>query len=108
MPSLPTSSPSARSAAALLGGLIRTGRLERRWTMEELAERVGVSAATISKLEKGDLGVALGTAFEAAVIVGVPLFDTDPARRALEAERVGNRLALLPSTARPTAVDDDF
>ena len=105
---MPVFSPLTRDAGALLGRLVRAARLERRWTMEDLAERVGVTAATISQVEKGDLGVALGTAFEAAAIVGVPLFDPDPARRALEAERVGARLAVLPATVQPTAVDDDF
>ena len=49
-------------------------RRERRWTLAELAERVGVSVVTIRKVERGDPTVALGTAFEAAVIAGVVLF----------------------------------
>jgi DNA-binding XRE family transcriptional regulator len=77
--------------------------------MRELAERVGVSPVTMRKIERGDPGVGLGIAFEAATLVGVPLFHPERLRRALEAERVENRLALLPRTVRaPRRVDDDF
>lgn len=83
-------------------------RRERRWTLAELAERVGVSVVTMRKVERGDPSVALGTAFEAAALVGVPLFHHDPARRSVEGEVVQSRLAVLPATVRPRHVDDDF
>jgi transcriptional regulator with XRE-family HTH domain len=96
-------------AARLLGARVRQGRIERRWTQEEFAERVGVSPVTARKIEAGDPTVALGTAFEAAVLVGAPLFGDDPARRSLEAARVADRLALLPSRVRqPWEFDDNF
>lgn len=104
-----TLSPLAREAAQLLGAGVRLGRRERRWTVAELAARVGVTEATMLKVERGDPGVRLGIAFEAAALTGVPLFDEDPRRRELEAARVGDRLALLPQrTRRPHQVDDDF
>ncbi len=85
------------------------GRRERRWTLQELADRVGVSYATMRKVERGDLTVALGVALEAAAVLGVPLFDEDRSRRRLEAARVDDRLALLPRRVRtPVEVDDDF
>ena len=83
-------------------------RRERRWTLAELAERVGVSAVTMRKVERGDPSVALGTAFEAAALVGVPLFHQDSARRSVEGEVVLSRLAVLPATVRSRRVDDDF
>ncbi|MCY4423877.1 MAG: helix-turn-helix transcriptional regulator [Acidimicrobiaceae bacterium] len=83
-------------------------RRERRWTLAELAERVGVSVVTMRKVERGDPSVALGTAFEAAALVGVPLFHQDSARRSVEGEVVNSRLAVLPATVRPRRVDDDF
>jgi len=53
--------------------------------------------------------VRLGTAFEAASLVGVPLFSEDASRRALERERLDDRLAVLPQRVRePRRVDDDF
>jgi transcriptional regulator with XRE-family HTH domain len=96
-------------AARLLGARVRLARRERRWTVEELAERVGVTHVTMRKVERGDLTVGLGVAFEAAAVLGVPLFHEDPARRTLEAGRVDDRLAVLPALVRkPTEVHDDF
>lgn len=96
-------------AAKLLGASVRLGRRQRRWTVAELAERVGVGEATMLKVEHGDPGVRLGIAFEAAALVGVPLFDEDSSRRVLEAGRVEDRLAVLPQRIRrPSEVDDDF
>jgi transcriptional regulator with XRE-family HTH domain len=97
-------------ASSILGSSIRAARLRRRWTIEELAERVGVSRPTIIKIEKGDPSVAIGTAFEAATLVGVPLFAADSAER----ERYGvlkrAELALLPAAARTRTqdIDDNF
>lgn len=77
--------------------------------MRELAERVGVSEITLRKVERGDPTVALGTALEAAAIVGVALFDDDPRRVAQVGERVADRLALLPTVIRSAPdPDDDF
>ncbi len=103
-----TYSPTTSEAAALLGLRVRLARRERSWTVEELAERVGVSPVTLRKVEKGDFTVALGTAFEAAALVGVSLFDKEPIRRTLERENVESRLAVLPAAARYTPVDDEF
>jgi DNA-binding XRE family transcriptional regulator len=104
-----TLSPLTLEAAKLLGVSVRLARQEHRWTVAELAERVGVSEATMLKVEHGDPGVRLGIAFEAAALVGVPLFDEDRSRRALEAARVDDRLAVLPQRVRqPAEVDDDF
>ena len=102
-------SPPALEAARLLGARIRLARRERRWTLQELADRVGVTSVTMRKVERGDPSVGLGIAFEAAALTGVALFDADPARRLLEAERVRDRLALLPVRVhKPRHVDDDF
>lgn len=77
-------------------------------SVEELAERVGVNHQTIRKVERGDLTVGLGPAFEAAAILGVPLFDPDPERRDLEFGRMRDRLAVLPQRARRPKVTNDF
>jgi transcriptional regulator with XRE-family HTH domain len=104
-----TYSPVTVDAALLLGARVQLARRERRWTLQELAERVGVTHSTMRKVERGDLTVALGVAFEAAAVLGVPLFHEDRARRSLEAARVDDRLALLPQLVRrPLEVDDDF
>lgn len=96
-------------AAQLLGARVRLARRERRFTLQELADRVGVTRVTMRKVEHGDLTVGLGVAFEAAAVLGVPLFHEERSRRALEAGRVDDRLAVLPRLVRrPAEVDDDF
>jgi transcriptional regulator with XRE-family HTH domain len=104
-----TFSPVAVEAAQLLGARIRLARRERRWTLRELADRVGVTPVTMRKVERGDPTVGLGLAFEAAAVAGVPLFHEDRSRRSLEAARVDDRLAVLPQLVRkPVEIDDDF
>lgn len=104
-----TYSPLTVEAALLLGESVRAARRERRWTVEELAERAGVNHSTIRKVERGDLTVGLGAAFETAALVGVPLFSPDPARRRVEAARLQDRLTVLPQRVRPPlTVDNDF
>lgn len=104
-------SPYAAEAARLLGAQIRLGRRERRWSQDELAARVGITPRTVSKIEHGDLSVGLGTAFEAAALVGVPLFHAERSRLSADLDRTEARSALLSRPARTRADDevmDDF
>ena len=105
----PRMSALAVDAARVLGATIKVGRIRRRWTMAELAERAGVSRQTIIKVERGDPSVALGTFFEAATLVGVPLFEGDDTRQR-HARLKETEIALLPSSVRrpQVRVDDDF
>jgi transcriptional regulator with XRE-family HTH domain len=98
----------AADAAQLLGARIQLARRERRWTLQELAERVGVTRVTMRKVERGDPSVRLGIAFEAAAVTSVPLFHEDLARVRLERGRVDDRLAVLPQIVRRRVIDDDF
>lgn len=93
-----------------MGGQIRLARKQRRMSEAELAARIGISRSTLQLIEKGNAKVEVGLAFEAAVLVGVPLFVPDPSRIASEIARVEDKLALLPqSIRRPrTEVKDDF
>ncbi|MDQ3935051.1 MAG: helix-turn-helix domain-containing protein [Actinomycetota bacterium] len=99
-----------RHAAQLLGAQIRQARVERHWSIRELADRAGVSTGTLLKVEHGDPSVSLGIAFDVANLVGVPLFYEDPSRLADEVARSRERLALLPQRVREreTDVDDAF
>lgn len=99
-----------RNAAALLGEQIRLARLERRWSQLELASRAGITVPTLRKIENGDLGVALGTAFEVAALTGVPLFYDDRERLSIDLDRTAARSALLPQRVRTRnrPVHDDF
>lgn len=44
----------------MLGENIRTARLKRRLPQSLVAERAGISVNTLSKLENGDPGIAIG------------------------------------------------
>lgn len=110
MPSIEIYSPYTEDATKLLGAQIRQGRHDRRWSAEELARRVGISRPTLSKIERGDPSVGLGVAFEAARLVGAPLFGGDRDQVRAELNRSRDRLALLPQRVRTSGgtVDDDF
>ncbi len=100
----------SRDAAQLLGQMIRLGRMNRKLTLAELAERAGVSRGLIQRIERGDMGCAIGAVFEVATIVGIGLFDAD--QSTLTASISSNRqtLTLLPESARTSrkAIKDDF
>ncbi len=103
-------SRSAREAALLLGQLVRAARIERGWSMQGLAERLGVSRDLVHRIEKGDPRCGIGSVFEAATVVGVPLFSADPAVVALERTRLDEKLRLLPGAVhmKKPPVDDAF
>lgn len=102
-------SHATREALALLATLVRAGRIRRGWTMDELAQRLGSTRKTVHRIEHAEPGVAVGTAFEAARLVGVSLFGDDAvARDRLLTER-RNELSLLPKVVRPSEeVSYDF
>lgn len=105
-----TYSRHTRRAVHLLGMLIRTGRIERKITTRELAERAGISRDLLYRIENGDPRVSLGAAFEAAAIVGVPLFAPDAASLDVHSRHAAEKLTLLPKAVRKrhTDVKDDF
>jgi len=101
--------PQTKEAASLLGNQISIARRERKWTIQELAERVGVDGQTINRVEKGDPTTGLGVTFDVATILGIPLFSEDPSARRRESRRAEAQLALLPErTRRKHRVNDDF
>lgn len=104
-----TLTPSARLAAQRLGMAVRAGRRARRWTQAQLAERVGVSVVTIGKVERGDPSVALGTAYEAAALVGVDLLGPGDPSPLDTAQRTWTSRRRASASAGPRApIDDDF
>ena len=106
-----TYSRYTREAGVLLGKEIRLGRKERKWTETELAGRAGISRATLQKIDKGDLSVALGLVFEVAALVGVKLFDDERGALITHIARTDDRLALLPASVRKgrkARIDDEF
>lgn len=91
---------SSQDALSLLAGQIKRARLERGWTQAQLAARIGVDSRTVGALERGAPGVSIGTAFNAAFVVGVNLFGLDGDELALARHRGEDTLALLPKQAR--------
>jgi transcriptional regulator with XRE-family HTH domain len=86
--------------ARILGLEVARARRRRRWTTKELAGRAGISEPTLHKVEHGDPTVALGTAFEVATLLGIPLFEADRDERQALLFRGREQLALLPKRIR--------
>lgn len=105
-----TYSRMTREALTMIGSLIRLARKQRKMSAADLAARVGIARSTLQLIEKGHPKVEIGLVFEAATLVGVPLFVDEPSRLAPEIARVADKLALLPqSVRRPRSeVNDDF
>lgn len=102
--------PTTQHALSLLGTQIAIARRELGWTAAEFAERLGVNAELVSRIEKGAPTTAIGTVLEAAVLCGVPLFGVDPTDLRDLSERQRTQLALLPQRvrAKSTPVSSDF
>jgi len=105
-----TYSRYTREAANLLAKQIQLGRRQLKWTEHELADRAGISRATLQKIEKGELSVAVGLVFEVAALVGIALFDEDRTSLTTHIARTDDKLALLPAAVRKRRkpVDDEF
>jgi transcriptional regulator with XRE-family HTH domain len=100
----------AKDAAILMGKLIKLGRKERKWSEQNLADRAGITRATLQKIEKGEMSCAVGSVFELATLVGVQLFEQDGVPLAKHIEHTRDKIALLPKrVVKPNkAVRDDF
>ena len=106
-----TYSRYAREAVTLLGNLIRVNRIERRLSVQELAERVGISRDMMQRIEQGDPRCGIGLVIEAAAIVGVPLFGTDNSNTlTMHIKDQQDKLRLLPKAIHKSraVVKDDF
>ena len=105
-----TYSRYSRDATALLGGLVREARKERKLTAQEVADRAGISRGLLQRIEKGDLKCEVGAIFEVAAIVGVQLFDADESTLTKHLSQTRDKLTLLPKSVRrkSRAVHDDF
>lgn len=105
-----TYSFQTREALKLMGGQVCLARKKRKMSQTELASRIGISRSTVQLIEKGNAKVEIGLVFEAAVLLGVPLFVPEASRMATEIARLDDKLALLPQAVRRprTEVKDDF
>lgn len=107
---LRTYSRYAQDAALLLGQQIKLARKQRKWSELNLAERAGISRATLQKIEAGAMTPAIGLVFEVASLLGVSLFEDDHQRLATGIDLTRSKIALLPKRIRQQTkvADDDF
>lgn len=105
-----TYSKYALEAVTLLGEQIKLGRKQHKWSENNLAERAGISRATLQKIENGKMSCAIGLVFEVATLVGINLFEQDKLPLSRKLEQTRDKIALLPKRikAKPKAVHDDF
>lgn len=68
----------------LVGDRLRGVRKRRKWTLEKLASRTGMSAAQISRMECGKVGPSLLTLLEYSQVFGVSLKQLVPSVRELK------------------------
>lgn len=68
---VPPTHPQARRQIVALGERLRAARLRRSMTQEMLAERVGVSAPTVGKLENGDPSTSLAMMLRVLSVLGL-------------------------------------
>lgn len=97
-------------ALKLLAGRIKATRLDRGITVQDLAERAGISRDLLYRIERADPACSIGVVFEVSTLLGLTLFQSDYDDLKVKNKIVEDKLALLPSRARPTKleVDDDF
>ncbi len=105
-----TYSRHAQEAVVLMGEQIKLGRKQRQWTERNLAERAGISRATLQKIERGEMSCAIGLVFEVATLVGIKLFEPDGIPLSRHIEHTRDKIALLPQRIKTgkRVVYDDF
>lgn len=105
-----TYSKYAHDAVLLLGEQIKLGRKQRKWTEHNLADRAGISRATLQKIESGEMSCVIGLVFEVAALVGVNLFEQDKLPLSKHLEQTRDKIAVLPKRiqVKTKTVDDDF
>lgn len=99
--------PYARDAAELMGHLVRTERLRKRMTIEELSSYARVSKGTISAIENGKPSVAFGNVLNTCAALGIQLFLPTPEELARMTKQQREVVRLMPNRVMPLKVPDD-
>jgi ribosome-binding protein aMBF1 (putative translation factor) len=105
-----TYSNRTSQALRLFASLIKTARKRKGWSESELAERCGSTRATVRKMEQGYPGTEIGSYFEVANLLDIPLFAEDDSHLSEIQKRVDLELSVLPKRIRKGSgeVFDDF
>ena len=99
-----------RNAMELLSKQIRLGRKRHKMSESELADRCGMSRSTLQRIERGDLSAEIGLVFEAATVVGIPLFDIQQLDISSQINVTGDMIKLISKSHRGTSdrYENDF
>ena len=96
-------------AVVQLGQRIRIARIRRGWSLLELASKAGINRNTLSALELGKAGTAIGVCFTVLWALGLETSldaladpDTDEHGKALEVSRRPSR------AGKPRKVDSSY
>ena len=61
--------PQAKKTLEGFGENIKLARLRRKLSMQQVAERAGISRSTLVKIEKGDDSVSMGSYFQVLFVM---------------------------------------
>jgi len=93
--------PYAQEAAALMGSNVRIERINRGWTVIELAARAGCSRHTVAAVERAHAAVAFGHVLNICAALGIQLFVADPVELARLGRTQQQMLRLMPKRVHP-------
>lgn len=99
--------PSTELRLQQLGERLRLGRLRRRLTGKQVAERAGMTPVTLRSLEKGSSGVTIGAYLAVMQVLGADkdldlLLKDDPLGRNLQDAALPRRSRATKQIAPPT------
>ena len=97
-------------ALQLLAGSIKTAHLERHISMQNIAERAGISRDLLYRIDRRDPSCSIGLVFDIATLVFVTLFHRNYDDLIVKNKMVDDKLAFLPRRSGRVTVemDDDF
>lgn len=101
-------SPPTVDALQVMGSFIQLRRKEYGLTVQQLADKAGVSRGLVHRIERGDPKCEIGVVFEMAVLMRIPLF-IDDSQLPILRSNFEARLAVLPKRVKPKPeVSNDF
>lgn len=96
-------------SVAQVGRQIAVARLRRGWRQKDLAEKAGITRATLVGIEQGKLGTGFGAYVAVLWALGLHHKVAELAAPDDDVEGLTLEAARLPTRARPSAaMDDDF
>src|SRR2546423_3324468 len=110
--------PGADSIAQAIGGRVRQGRASRGWTLDQLAERSGVSRRMLVSIEQGSANPSIATLLRISDALGIGLpalvnMDRSPGLRVTRAGaapvlwrgKLGGQAVLVAGTEPPDVTE---